>query len=483
MDEKDQEQKVKSKESWREKWRWGLVAFVVISACIAVYFFFLRFNGFSEFWGKLFTAGSSIVIGLVIAYLVNPIVNFFERLLNKWFKKFMKERTAKKTAKGIAIALTMLLFIAAVALLIWAVVPSLVASIASLVKTLPGEVEDLIENWEEWKYGDSAFIKSIEDYLTDSTEWFKNYAQKTLMPQAQTYITTISSGIYSVIRGIINFIIGILVAIYVLMIKDTLKGQSKKVVYAIFKPKAANIVLSTARKSHEIFGGFVSGKIIDSAIIGVLCYIGCLILRIPQPVLIAVLIGVTNIIPVFGPFIGAIPSLFLVVIESPIHALYLLIFIIILQQVDGNVIGPKILGNSTGLSTFWVMFAILVGSGLFGFMGMLLGVPVFGVIYYIVKQIVEYIVRKRKLPADTKTYINADYVDVETNTVVQGDPEEAHRRRKKEAQQKAAEKETLAKKMIDKQINTVKNKKANREKASKENRTPRVRRQKKNKEN
>ena len=146
-----------------------------------------------------------------------------------------------------------------------------------------------------------------------------------------------------------------------------------------------------------------------------IAYFGCLILRIPSSVLVAVIIGVTNVIPVFGPFIGAIPSLLIVVIQNPWHALYLLIFIVVLQQVDGNIIGPKILGSSTGLSTFWVMFAILIGGGMFGFLGMLLGVPTFAVIYYIVRRVVNYALRKKKLPEDTMDYTKTTGVDTKNN--------------------------------------------------------------------
>ena len=240
---------------------------------------------------------------------------------------------------------------------------------------------------------------------------------------------------------------GEIVAIYVLSIKDTLKGQSKKIIYAVCRPKHANIVLTTIRKSSDIFGGFISGKIIDSAIIGIICYVGCLLLKMPQPMLIAVIIGVTNIIPVFGPFIGAIPTLFLVVIENPVQALYLLIFIIILQQVDGNIIGPKILGNSTGLSTFWVMFAILIGSGLFGFLGMLLGVPIFGVVYYIIKQLVAYGVRRRHLSDNTVDYINADHVDPDTLEIIPIDPMAKERERQREIEEA---KSVLVKKVEEK---------------------------------
>jgi predicted PurR-regulated permease PerM len=178
-----------------------------------------------------------------------------------------------------------------------------------------------------------------------------------------------------------------------------------------------NIIVHTVRKSSDIFGGFITGKIVDSAIIGCLCYIGCVILQIPSAILVSVIVGVTNIIPFFGPFIGAVPALFLVVIQSPWHALYLLIFIIVLQQVDGNIIGPKILGNSTGLSSFWVMFAILVFGGIWGFFGMLLGVPVMAVIYYIIGKLARHFLAKRNLPTATSEYIKMRGVNIENNTL------------------------------------------------------------------
>ena len=163
-----------------------------------------------------------------------------------------------------------------------------------------------------------------------------------------------------------------------------------------------------------MFGGFVSGKILDSAIIGVICYFGLVILRVPYSLLVAVIVGVTNVIPFFGPLIGAVPCFVLIGLADPIKGLYFLIFVLVLQQVDGNIIGPKILGDSTGLSSFWVIFAILVGGGLFGFMGMLFGVPTFAVIYYFIGEVVEYILRRRKLPEETNAYIRMQNVDTKT---------------------------------------------------------------------
>ena len=173
-----------------------------------------------------------------------------------------------------------------------------------------------------------------------------------------------------------------MIAIYLLTSKETFIGQGKKIVYTLLPPKYGNIMVHVMRVSNQMFGGFISGKILDSAIIGVICYIGLMILRVPYSLLVAVIVGVTNIIPFFGPFIGAVPSVILIALADPIKGLYFLIFVVVLQQVDGNIIGPKILGDSTGLSAFWVVFAILVGGGLFGFMGMTLGVPTFAFIIF-----------------------------------------------------------------------------------------------------
>ncbi len=441
------DRKAEKKEAWKEKWRWGFVAIIVVAVSILLFFMVFRFTGFSDFWNRVISALSPIIFGLVIAYLINPIVEFWQKLFLKLFNKMKNERLARNLSRGIAIALSLTLFVLAIVGLLWAVIPALVQSVSSVANNMPKYVETIVDWIENIKMPDTKWAKNIESTLTSMTTNLEKWLETNLLPQAQTYLTSLTTGVISVAKGIFNFIIGIIVAIYVLSIKDTLKGQSKKIIYAVCRPKHANIVLTTIRKSSDIFGGFISGKIIDSAIIGIICYVGCLLLKIPQPMLIAVIIGVTNIIPVFGPFIGAIPTLFLVVIENPVQALYLLIFIIILQQVDGNIIGPKILGNSTGLSTFWVMFAILIGSGLFGFLGMLLGVPIFGVVYYIIKQLVAYGVRRRHLSDNTVDYINADHVDPDTLEIIPIDPMAKERERQREIEEA---KSVLVKKVEEK---------------------------------
>lgn len=401
---------------WPHLIRIGVMIFVTFAVCILFFFAILRYEGFAGMWGKLLSAAMPIIMGLVLAYLMNPVMLWLERCCKKLLTGRIKsERKLKKVSRGLAIAGSVIILIAIIALLIAAIVPSVISSIAGLINTLPDNVSSVINMIKTGNFGDSKIAEMASKGLQDATDYIENYATEKIIPEAQKYVAQITTGVISVVKAILNFIIGIIVMVYVMSIQETLTGQCKKIIYALFKPKAGNIMVETIMKANEIFGGFISGKILDSLIIGIIAYIGCLIMHIPSTVLVAVIIGVTNVIPVFGPFIGAIPSLLIVVIQSPWHALYLLIFIVILQQVDGNIIGPKILGSSTGLSTFWVMFAILIGGGMFGFLGMLLGVPVFAVIYYIVRRLVNYALRKKKLPEGTLEYTNTTGVDTQNN--------------------------------------------------------------------
>ena len=413
------ERKQKGKEQNIYLAKIGFMIFITFACCILFFFMLLRYKGFADGWHKIVGAAQSIIIGLVLAYLLNPIMEFLERKLYKRLKGKMKtDRKAKKLSRGLGIAGAILFLLIIIVLLIAAIVPSVISCIVGVIDTLPGNVQNFIKVVQSGKLGEYEVTGTISDILTKLVDYIENWATKTLLPEAKTYLLQITSGVINIVKAVINFIVGIIVAAYVLMIKERLIGQSKKAIYAIFKPRQGNIIIETMHKADEIFGGFIIGKIIDSAIIGVICYVGCSILHIPDAMLVAVIVGVTNIIPVFGPFIGAVPSLLLVVVQSPWHALYLLIFIIILQQVDGNIIGPKILGSSTGLSSFWVMFAILIGGGLFGFLGMLLGVPVFAMIYYIVQRLVNHSIGKRQLPITTESYVDVKSVDLINGTLV-----------------------------------------------------------------
>lgn len=394
----------------------GVMLFIAFSGCIMVYFRMRRREGLADGFSKLLQAAQPIIIGLALAYILNPVMKFLEKPLLVFFgKRCKKKDQAAKLARAFAITGSIIFLLVILTLLIWAVAPALVTSVASLIDTMPGSVSKFIATIQNGRFGKLEVTGRISEFLTSLTDELEKWITA-LIPQAQTYIVQFTSGVISVVRGLLNFVIGIIVAVYVLMIKERLIGQMKKMVYAVCKPTAGNIVLETMHKADEIFGGFIIGKIVDSAIIGVICYIGCSILRIPDALLVSVIIGVTNIIPAFGPFIGAVPAVFLVIIQSPWHALYLVIFIIVLQQVDGNIIGPKILGSSTGLTSFWVMFAILIGGGMFGFLGMLLGVPVFAMIYYIIRRLVNHSIKKKAMPMETDAYVKVSAVDAKTRS-------------------------------------------------------------------
>ena len=259
-------------------------------------------------------------------------------------------------------------------------IPELFNSIRDMVISLPGQLNHALDKITEMMSGDSTLGQVFTAVLREGSDYLQNWLRTDLMKQINIMMSNLTSGVINVFSGLFDLLIGLIISIYVLFSKEKFGKQSKKIVYAVFKPSHANMILHLTLKSNEIFGGFIIGKLIDSAIIGVLCFIGLSILNMPYALLVSVIVGVTNVIPFFGPYIGAIPSAVLIMLADPRKGLYFILFILVLQQIDGNIIGPKILGDSTGLSAFWVVFSILLGGGLFGFVGMILGVPTFAVI-------------------------------------------------------------------------------------------------------
>ena len=408
-------EKKKTYHSWRHYFRLGFTAFLTVAACITFFFVLFRWGTISAIIGKIVKSAEPIIIGLALAYLLMPVKDFIEKPVYKFLvsKKF-KEEKAKDLAKTLGIAGAIVFLFVIIGVLIMSLGPALFTSIVGLIDAMPSYIESFVKWMSDSGLADTEVAVFIGNSMNSLTSELENWARTEILPLVQQYITQITSGVLSIVKAILNFLIGIIAMTYVMSIQESLVGQSKKIIYAIFPAKKGNVIIDTVRKSNKIFGGFVIGKIIDSAIIGVIAYIGCLLMKTPSALLVAFIIGVTNVIPFFGPFIGAIPSILLVLIQSPIHALYLAIFILILQQVDGNIIGPKILGESTGLSAFWVLTSILVAGGLFGFFGMLLGVPVFAVIYYILQQIIKYRMEQRALSSNTDEYVELLEIDEKT---------------------------------------------------------------------
>lgn len=410
-----QVEKKKAYHSWRHYFRWGFTAFLTVAACITFFFLLYRWDSISAVIGKILKSAESIIIGLALAYLLMPVKEFIEKPIYKFLiSNKIKEEKAKSLAKTVGIAGAIVFLFVVIGILIMSLGPALFTSIVGLIDAMPTYVDSFVKWISDSGIADNEVAIFIGDFINSATAELKNWAKTEILPLAQEYIAQITSGVLTIAKTLLNFLIGIVAMTYVMSIQEDLVGQSKKIIYAIFPTKKANVIIDTIRKSNEIFGGFVIGKIIDSAIIGVIAYVGCLLMKMPSALLVAFIIGVTNVIPFFGPFIGAIPTVALVLIQSPIHALYLAIFILILQQVDGNIIGPKILGESTGLSAFWILTSISIAGGLFGFFGMLLGVPVFAVIYYIIQQIIIYRMKSKELSAETDEYVELVEIDEKT---------------------------------------------------------------------
>lgn len=385
---------------------------VVVIAGITFYFALLRLTDISGQVGKALDILKPFLYGSLFAFLLNPIVKQVDAILVPVIEKRTKSREkAEKLSRTAGIALAIVIMAAVIAGLFNMLIPELYQSIRSLVFTLPRQINSLMEQLNEIVKDDSNIGVMVRTFIEEVSVTFENWLKGNFFQQANDIMTILTTGVIDFVGEIFNALIGVIVSIYILYNKEMFGKQGKKVTYAIFQARHANIILHVTQKANEIFGGFLIGKIIDSAIIGLLCFAGLTVLDIPYVLLVSVIVGVTNVIPFFGPYIGAIPSAVLILLAEPVKGLYFLIFILILQQVDGNFIGPKILGSSTGLSSFWVIFAILLGGGMFGFIGMLLGVPTFAVIYYIIQMVINGRLHQKNLPEATEFYDEFSFVD------------------------------------------------------------------------
>ena len=396
----------------------SMAMFFVVAACILFYFALLRLSEISYAVKSFLSVAKPIIYGLAIEYLLNPIVKeIYSKLVPFFEKKCPKMKRKETFSRGVGILVSLVLLVAVIVALLNMMIPQLYTSIRDMIVNVPSQMNRFVKAFNEMHSSDSTVGKILENVMKEATTFIQNWMRTDLMDKVNEWMTQLTAGVILMVREILNFIIGMIVSIYVLFSKEKFMCQAKKLVYAIFRPTKANLILHVGSKSNEIFGGFIIGKIIDSAIIGVLCFIGLSILNIPYTLLVSVIVGVTNVIPFFGPYIGAIPSALLIFLADPVKGVYFVIFIILLQQFDGNILGPKILGNSTGLSAFWVVFSILIAGGLFGIPGMLLGVPTFAVIYYIISMVVNRKLRKKQLPTDTDSYDEQGYVQADGSYV------------------------------------------------------------------
>ena len=379
----------------------AIVILFVGVALILAYYVVNHMPVVREGFAKLNDILLPFYMGIIVAYLLCPIYNATVRIVYKMNKtRFRKPISCLKMARvfGTLIALTVLVIV--VAGLIVMVIPDLWDSLMGLAMDAP----DMISGAQEWIQlhvdENPELSMLLQGKLENLADRMMLWAQERLLPGMEA----IMLGVVGTLGTVLDIFVALIICVYILNSKEIFMAQSRKLVLALFKQEKAEEIFEFGKLCNQTFGGFINGKIIDSAIIGVLCFIAMSVLNLPMTMLISVVVGVTNIIPFFGPFIGAIPSIIILLIVDPISAVKFGIMVLVLQQLDGNIIGPKILGKTTKLASFWVMFAIIVGGGLFGFLGMILGVPVFAIMYTYVRRGVNRKLSDKQLETDTGIY-------------------------------------------------------------------------------
>ena len=402
---------------------WGITIFCSGVALLVAYYLMFHGKVIVSSLNKMLDSISGITMGIVLAYILIPALNGIEKtLLIPIYKRlgydvsFSKtaDRKKRKQMRGIAVLLTMALFILLIYMLLNIIIPQLVSSIREIINNLPIYVRNIDEFSNSLLENNPDLQELIDSQLDSYYATLSAFIAQNIrpyLPEWQTVVKVASKSVMSGVSVVINIIVGVIVAIYVLNSKERFTTRGKKMAYAFFKEDVASELISAFRFTHRTFESFIGGKIVDSMIIGIICYIGCKILKIEYPVLISVIVGVTNIIPFFGPYIGGAAGALLLVLIDPIQALIFLIFVIVLQQFDGNILGPLILGGSTGLSSFWVIFSIMLFGGMWGIVGWLIGVPIFAVFYAFVARVTNHYLHKKDLSTDTSDYYDLAYIE------------------------------------------------------------------------
>lgn len=368
----------------------GVTLFAVIAAGLLLCFVIYRFPSIRAMFRQVMRILRPFVYGALFAYILSPLCGRLEG----FFRRLTKGR-AEGWVRGVSIFLSLAVAILILWLVVMMVVPQIWDSVNGLVVSFP-EKEAAVEAWLRRFLDDRPELYSaLQGYIDQFSLQLDQWVEKTLMPRLQNMVIGLGTHVYDLLGAFKDVILGLLISAYMLASRRRFAAQGELLLHSAFSPQWAAWLDREVRYADRMFNGFLVGKLIDSAIMGILCMIGTSILRLSSPVLLGTIVGVTNIIPFFGPIIGAVPCALLLLLESPLQALYFIIFIIVLQQIDGNFIGPMILGDSTGLSGFWVMFAIIFFGGIWGLPGMILGVPLFAVIYDIVGQIIVRSLRKK----------------------------------------------------------------------------------------
>lgn len=394
---------------------WGITGFLALAGAIVFYYLLFHTGKMIDIIKSVIHVCTPVIYGMIMAYLLTPICSFFERkVLYPLYKAFHLDTEKYKTRRRIrtlAILLTMFLTIYLLYVFFSIVLKEVVASIQSIIlqsSIYVNNLERLLQNiLSSNKAIEEMATNLINTYSGELNDWLNN----SVLPKANVIIKEVSLSVLGVAKVLWNMVIGLIISIYVLASKETFTGQAKKIAYALFSEDNANGIVSDFRYANKTFGSYISGKIIDSIIIGVLCFTLMSLLNLPYEILVSVIVGVTNMIPFFGPFLGGIPSALLILMVDPVSGIKFIVLIFLLQQFDGNILGPKILGDSTGLSSFWVIFSITVFGAYFGIIGMAIGVPVFALIYTGIKRKLNTMLQKKGLVTDTREYTYLDKIE------------------------------------------------------------------------
>lgn len=393
---------------------WGITGFLSLAGAILFYYILFHRSNFMGGLDKFITIAMPIIDGFVLAYLFTPILNAIEKKLMKpLYKKAGIEMTpkVKKRMRACSILATLVVVLLVLYELFALILPEVVRSIQSIIFQFPIYVNNL-SNWALSLMKNNPDLEATVNALINQySAKMLEYVNTNLLPHINEVVKNVSLGVLGVFKALWNLVIGFIISVYLLGSKEKFAGQAKKIVYALFDREAGNEIVSNFRFVHSTFIGFLGGKIVDSIIIGIICFVCTSIIGTPYAILVSVIIGVTNVIPFFGPWIGGIPSALLVLMVDPKQALYFGILIIVIQQFDGNILGPKILGDSTGLSGFWVIFSITIFGGLFGVLGMIVGVPIFAVFYAGVRSLVNRVLHKKSLPTDLAPYMTVGRIE------------------------------------------------------------------------
>ena len=398
---------------------WGVTALAVLLLLVAAVFVVIRWSLVAALGAKIAHILAPVIYGAVFAYLLNPVYNRVQAAVMKLTKDIIPDEKGRKRLGGFLGTLaSMCLLVAVVVGLISMLIPQLISSIRGVMETLPSSINNL-EIWLEKILADNPDLEQqVMQHYGAAADYLQNWLTHVVVPNIYRIIGSVSSGVVLVVRAVFDILIGLIVMVYLLNMKEKLLAQAKMIIYGVFPLKIANKVIEEGRYVHQVFGGFIIGKLLDSLIIGLICFVLLGFANMPYVLLVSVIVGVTNVIPFFGPFIGAIPSAFLILLSDPMKCPYFLIFVLLLQQFDGNILGPKILGDSTGLSSFWVLFSILLFGGLMGFVGMIIGVPTFAVMYRLVTEFTTWRLGKKALSGNLNEYDRLNYIDETEQTYI-----------------------------------------------------------------